>query len=316
LLILPDVQLAGIPFDALDSQAGIKDSADFRDLNYFITRNEISYSYTASLWMYKRANALKLQRSKKLLAMAPSYDAMRMQAEGIWPKWSDQLRELTGIIEETNYLSKTFTGRVYQHDRAIESKFKEVAGEADYIHLAMHAIPDNADPLQSALFFHPVEDEGEDGRLTGAEILDTPLKAKLTVLSACNTGTGKTEIGEGIISLARSFIIAGSPSVVLTQWALDDLSGQQIIKSFYNNISGGIPIAKALQSAKITHVNQATKLKAHPYFWAGVILMGQDQVIDIKKKEPLALLIFAAFAIILLFTATYLLAKRRATIRK
>jgi CHAT domain-containing protein len=54
----------------------------------------------------------------------------------------------------------------------------------------------------------------DDGLLTSSEIQQLKLKSELVVLSACNTGGG-TIIGDGVVGLSRSFIIAGVPSVIV-----------------------------------------------------------------------------------------------------
>ena len=55
------------------------------------------------------------------------------------------------------------------------------------------------------------------------EIYNLELKGELAVLSACSTGDGKLQKGEGVISLARAFTYAGIPSVVMTLWDVEDI---------------------------------------------------------------------------------------------
>ena len=73
----------------------------------------------------------------------------------------------------------------------------------------MHTIMKDDDPLYSLLAFSDVEEDSiEDNRLYAYEIYNLKLNAEMAVLSACNSGTGKMQKGEGMMSLARGFIFA------------------------------------------------------------------------------------------------------------
>jgi CHAT domain-containing protein len=61
----------------------------------------------------------------------------------------------------------------------------------------------------------------DTGFLTANEILTQRLVADLVVLSACDTGRGKIT-GDGVLGLARAFIAAGAPSLVVSLWAVPD----------------------------------------------------------------------------------------------
>jgi len=111
------------------------------------------------------------------------------------------------------------------------------------------------------------------------------LNASLTVLSACNSGTGELIAGEGVLSLSRTFILAGSSSVVMTLWSVDDQTSMQLIDRFYRDLALDMSVAEALRSAKLNFLSNASKLNAHPYFWSGFIQLGRDTNIDIKKKN-------------------------------
>ena len=97
------------------------------------------------------------------------------------------------------------------------------------------------------------------------------LNAKLAVLSACNTGSGALQAGEGVMSLARGFISAGCPSIIMTLWALEDKSGLEIMTSFYKLFARSKSSDYALWQAKLTYLQNADKLKAHPYFWSAYV---------------------------------------------
>ncbi len=102
------------------------------------------------------------------------------------------------------------------------------------------------------------------------------MNAALVVLSACQTGMGKMIRGEGMIGLSRSFMHAGTRSVVMSLWSVSDQSTNVLMLRFYENlILKGVSLAKALQLARISMIKD--ELYAHPFFWAPFVLTGDWQ---------------------------------------
>ena len=110
----------------------------------------------------------------------------------------------------------------------------------------MHAFIDDSQPAYSRLAFfqNDNEDAENNGWLNTADIYNLDLNARLTVLSACNTGSGKLRKGEGVMSLARGFLYAGCPSIVMTLWEVEDNAGTKIMESFYKNLEKGEQLMK------------------------------------------------------------------------
>jgi CHAT domain-containing protein len=110
------------------------------------------------------------------------------------------------------------------------------------------------------------------------------LNADLVVLSAFETGYGDFEQGEGIVSLARSFMYAGTPALVVSLWSVNDMSTSIIMQSFYQNIAAGMPKDKALRQAKLDYIQRAGGNAAHPAFWSPFIQLGDTKAIPLQKK--------------------------------
>jgi CHAT domain-containing protein len=89
--------------------------------------------------------------------------------------------------------------------------------------------------------------------------------------------------GEGIISLARGFIYAGCPSMVITLWSIADRSSSNLMQLFYKNLNRNLNIDKSLQNAKIEYIRSSDQRLSHPYYWAGFIESGKTTPI-IKSK--------------------------------
>ena len=164
---------------------------------------------------------------------------------------SGVLNDLPYARQEAAYVTELTGGKFYGNSRARESVYKNESGKYDIIHLAMHTLLNDKDPMRSTLIFSHADDAPEDGNLKTYEIYGIPLKAKMVVLSSCNTGTGFLSSGEGILSLARGFIYSGSQSVVMSMWEIEDKSGTEIVKMFYKNLKNGSTKSNALKKARI-----------------------------------------------------------------
>ena len=102
------------------------------------------------------------------------------------------------------------------------------------------------------------------------------LDADLVVLSACETGLGKLEKGEGMIGLTRGFLYAGARSLVVSLWKVNDTSTSVLMERFYRHLQEGKPKAEALRLAKLSLKNDPDMPALHdPFHWAPFILVGE-----------------------------------------
>jgi len=119
-----------------------------------------------------------------------------------------------------------------------------------------------------------------DDYLTYYDLNNLELNADLAVLSACNTGSGKLEKGEGVISIAKGFIQAGVPSVVTSLWSVDDCATSDIMTQFYKYLKEGQTKDKALRNAKLMYLQTADKAHAHPFYWGAFVQFGNTDSLD------------------------------------
>ncbi len=215
----------------------------------------------------------------KLLAVAPSYEKMKLsqltaQDTLNMRRDSAELMSIPGTFDEVNGVHRIFGGKTLMRKQATEKRFKEIAGQYDILHLATHGIINNEYTMFSKLVFAPGKDSANDGFLNTYEIYNMQINAPLVVLSACNTGYGKLHKGEGIISLSRGFFTAGAKSIVMTLWSIGDKTSSKLMHNFYTNLAANQNIGDAMQNAKLEYLDQTDEMKAHPYFWAGYIVLG------------------------------------------
>jgi CHAT domain-containing protein len=154
--------------------------------------------------------------------------------------------------------------------------------EYQIIHFACHGILDDTLPFRSALALSYDESQEEDGFLQVREIYNLDLDADLVVLSACQTGNGTLEKGEGLVGLTRSFFHAGAQSILSSIWSINDRSTASFMEDFYSSLSRGQDKSGALRVAKL---NMLRSPHAHPFNWAGFILNGDPAPILIEGNK-------------------------------
>lgn len=296
LTIIPHGKLSFIPFDALLSQMPDTSVMNFRDLNYLVRDYAINYSYSATL-LYSYFNQKK-KSSKSILVFSPQYNPQeaRVDPETAVPYF---LSALPGAKDEVKSISRFISSVSFVGLLAQENTFKEKAPEFDILHLAMHTIINDSLPMLSKLVFSkPDQKSIDDGFLNAYEIYNMKLNARLAVLSACETGSGKLQRGEGVMSVARGFIYAGCPSIVMTLWKVEDKSGVKIMEDFYHYLSKGKQKDVALRMAKLNHLKNSDPLTAHPHFWLGYVNIGNPEPLYTSKDVYFVIFLFVAVILI------------------
>ena len=96
---------------------------------------------------------------------------------------------------------------------------------------------------------------------------------ELVILSACDSGTGEVQIGEGVMSLRRAFRIAGAQTVLASHWKVSDKATSQLMTEFIRRWRSGEPRAKAWREAQLSLLH--SKEFSNPYFWAAFTMTGQ-----------------------------------------
>jgi CHAT domain-containing protein/Flp pilus assembly protein TadD len=169
---------------------------------------------------------------------------------------------------------------------ATETVLAREGARYDVIHVASHGELDPDDPMRSRILLTRTRED--DGALTVAEIFRLRLHAWLVVLSACESGeargiAGNFPPGDDLIGLTRSFLYAGTPSVVASLWSVDDAATALLMTDFYRAL-GSEDKAAALRRAQLQLVaaGRAARggeamFRAHPSEWAAFILVGDPR---------------------------------------
>ncbi len=270
LVIIPDGLLASIPFDVLWTQAPSADASSVFNSDFYLLQSyAISYDYSATLLLKNRQRQFAPFKGD-LVAYAPAFSgaiaAQRScnQAQLSRLKCNQEEAEQIGILPN----SRTYTG-----SEASSDNFKQLAQSYRVIHLATHACVDRDNPALSKIYF-------SEEALSLADVYHTRLNTELVVLSACNTGVGRVVEGEGVMSIARGFMAAGSPSTMLSLWSVDDCSTAELMREYYQNLQLGETKGQALQKAKLSFIANAPKTNRHPFYWGAFVQFGNTNALQ------------------------------------
>jgi CHAT domain-containing protein len=293
IIVITDGVLNTLPFEALVYTGKEPAQADYGLLPYLVNKFTISYAYSAKL--FNMQQHLSSPLASGISVYSPDYGKEINTSSSVYKN----LKPLPGAKEETKEILSIYSGKKYFGQQASELSFKQHSMDNRIIHLAMHTMIDNENPMYSKLAFSPGTDSVNDGLLNTYEIYNLKLKTPLLVLSACNTGYGKMMQGEGLISLSRGFIYAGCPSMVMTLWSIADRSSAEIMKHFYQQIKNGQNVDYSLRLAKLSYIYSSDSRYSHPYYWAGFIQSGQTKPISsIRQLNGVVIIATILFALI------------------
>lgn len=317
LVIISSGILSRIPFESLVTSYS-KNSQGKLDVNYLMQDINIRYEYSLKPF-YKQGQKKKIPTIEKVFAFAPKYETPSATSGGtVTLSGRNYMRSdirsesfpLKFNVPEAEMVANSQGGIAFTNNNATENKFREVAGSADILHLSMHSYALNENPMYWGLVFakkqkisdslknNDVTSLIDDGILYAYEIYQMNLKSDMVVLSACETGIGRYETGEGTRSLGLAFRYAGCNNTVMSLWAVDDEYTEELMKSFYSYLNLGKPKAEALTLSKRDFVKNHNT--AGPFFWAGFIMYGDNQPVNLKKQSNFYIFLIIGFLFIVI----------------
>ena len=185
-------------------------------------------------------------------------------------------------------------GKIFTDAEASKSNFLRYAPDARVIQLFTHADANNTD--SSTLDATEPKIYFQDAVLRLSDFNQTDrFRAELLVLSACKTGIGQNQRGEGVFSLARGFAALGIPSIVTTLWNVEDQPTYTLTKLFYKYLAQNLPKDVALQKAKLDWIETGGTAQALPSQWAGMILVGDASALSLHSSTQ-----FTIYGLVLL----------------
>lgn len=253
LIIIADNVLSYIPFEILQNNDG----------SYLLEDYNISYAGSARLFLELENDFFHYNSPNQWAGFSPDYDD-----ENQLSSTSDEVKEISDILD----------GDLYTMDASSKVNFFKNNQNYSILHLAMHGEINQNNSSYNKLLF-------ADGDLTSSEIYTSNSQANLAVLSACSTGSGKLEKGEGVMSMARAFHFSGIPAVIMSLWKVPDVETKTVMVYFYKHLKKGKSKSEALRMAKLDYLKKTKdKNLKHPYFWSGFVISGNTDALILEQE--------------------------------
>ncbi|GAA4409425.1 hypothetical protein GCM10023187_32680 [Nibrella viscosa] len=238
------------PFDALSRSA--------RQPQFLIDSYAFSYVYSASLLLKQKPVAVT--GDQDFLGVAPVTFASSLG--------QPTLIGSDVALEQARRLFASST--LLTQQAATRQGFRQHAPTTRVVQLLTHADADSSG-REPVLYF-------ADSLLHLSELqAEQEFHTQLLVLSACKTGIGTNQQGEGVFSLARGFALLGIPSILTTLWSVENKPTYEITNLFFKHLADGLPKDLALQKAKQEFLATAGDERQLPYHWAGILLIGNPE---------------------------------------
>jgi tetratricopeptide (TPR) repeat protein len=257
VVLIPEGRLFELPFAALRDASG----------HSFIEAHALATAPSVQVFG-QLARRHDLPATAAFVAGDPAFGPIRLEPRGV--------EQTPPAIPQTAPEAKAVAGLLHTHALlgAAATKAAALAAMpgAGMIHLATHGFAQDVrgDGFPGALALAP--DRDDDGLLTSTDVSLLSLRARLVVLSACDTGLGSIS-GDGVIGLSRAFLGAGARSIVVSLWTVPDAATAELMQVFYAALGRGRDTAQALRAAMLT-------TRTHhpdPLDWAGFILVGDSR---------------------------------------
>lgn len=244
VVLVPHHELHYVPFAALHDGA-----------RWLVQTHRLGLAPSASVWLAHRRAAASA--GERLLAFGVGGQALPQVA-----------RELEAVC--AHFGSDAL---VFSEEKATRAALWAEAPGADLLHLACHGRFRADNPAFSSL-------QLGDGPLPLQDLRGLRLRARLVVLSACETGLSRLAPGDEVLGLVRAFTLAGAGAVVASLWPVDDAASADLIERFYAGLRAGADIAAALQAAQA----EAAAAGAHPFHWAAFQAYGHAQEAPLQAR--------------------------------
>ena len=247
LIIVPHGPLHYLPFQALRL-----------DGKYLIQRNPISIAPSISI-------------AARLATRTPTTTAQLLAFGNptINPEVADPL---PGAEREVRELAQQFPGaKLYFNAEANQTNFRATAPKSRLVHIAAHATVDPLDPLHSKVLL--ADENGQPNYLQAKDVLGMDLhNVAMIALSACESGLGRVDDGDEVLGFTRSFLSAGTSTMLVSLWPVSDAATETLMTTLYADLAKGEQVQDAMRDAQLAVMKDPAT--AHPFFWAPFNLIG------------------------------------------
>ena len=270
ILIVPEGPLFGLPFSALLSPK----------------KDRLCDAY--SLQFTPALHVLNFCLSKPLPKLGPAmFVGNPAVGEVQFGSKRVSISPLPNAAVEAKACSEYFTAQPLLEENATKKNVLKNIKHASVIHIAAHGDMDNADIFLAPNDGAPKPPSKEFYLLTAKDVVQGTLSARLVVLSCCHSGRGQIS-AEGVVGIARSFLVAGARSVLMTLWQIPDKETMEFMRLFYDKVLEGLSVCVALQQAMIDLKKKYSISAWAPFQIAGEdISLSKDDIEEIRRQSSI-----------------------------
>ena len=258
-MIVPDGDLHRLPFATLRNR---------RTGRFLVEERAVALSPSAAFFVLA-AERLKQQQQ------SPTRSALLVGASTAAERKDRSIAALPGADAEVMQAASFYADRsVLTGIAATKQRFLHMAPDYDVVHFGGHALVNADYPLLSQLVFSsdPKSDRIPLFAYEIARIRFT--RTRLVILAACSTASGTMARGEGVISVARPFLAAGVPTVIASQWDVDDRATERLFVAFHRAYSKTGNSLESLRMAQIESLRDRDPSQASPAAWGAFVILG------------------------------------------
>lgn len=271
-IIIPDGLLNFVAFDALVTQKTT--SKKYSEIPFLVHQNKLAYQTNATFYI---KNTPKEKQNTIV---------------GFFPIFENTNAELLYSKEEAKALFP-FKATLFMNEKATKASFLKNSSQFSILHLSTHGTSGSFSEPATLVFY-------DDLMLLNELYALQNCHPQLVVLSACETGIGKLQKGEGAMSIARAFQYAGAENILFSLWKINDYASAQLMTNFYEDYAKSNSFFEANYNSKIAYLENSdiANAKKSPYYWSAFVYYG---AVDSAENNYLYYLFFGGIAIIILF---------------
>lgn len=283
VVIIADGLLNFMPFESLLTSP--TSTSKYAEMPFMVKTHRIAYHTSVSFYN----NTKPYQFHNSILGVFPVFEGSNLK--------------LTYSIDEAEQIDHEVNAQFLMYNSATKTDVLEQANDFSILHLSTHA--------NSGNFTTPANIDFIDSKLHLQELYNLDLKQDLVVLSACETGVGVLQKGEGSMNLARGFKYSGVSNMVVSLWKINDRSTAQIMSSFYSDLRKTESAFSANQSSKLAYLeaDDISNIKKSPYYWSAFVYFGD--LTEPKPSNYTNIIVYSILGLIIAFMFLLLIYKRQ-----
>jgi CHAT domain-containing protein len=212
----------------------------------------------SSLRLLAAASMLPSRRDRNLLLIGNSISPNEK-----YPELPKAALQMDGVAAHFPVAKR----RVLARDQATPAAYlASDLNQYSYIHFVAHGTASRLSPLDSAIILSPSGAGSDSFKLYARDIIREPLRAQLVTISSCYGAGERAYSGEGLVGLSWAFLRAGAHNVIAALWEATDVSTEQLMGKFYDQLDKGMSPDAALRAAKLSLLHESAF--RNPFYWA------------------------------------------------